>query len=152
MSMRETFTAGLKEAMKAGDKTRVSTLRMINAAVKDRDIEARGAGKEPIGDAEILAVVQKMIKQVQEALDTAQRAARQDLVDQARAELAVLSSYLPRQMSGEELRSAVSAAIKDTGASGMRDMGKVMAALRQRHAGAMDFAQAGAVVKEQLGG
>jgi uncharacterized protein len=152
MSLRETFTATLKDAMKSGDKPRVSTVRMITAALKDRDIEARGSGKEPIPDAEISSLLQKMIKQTQEALDIAEKAGRTDLADQARTEIAIIRSFLPRQMDAQETRAAVAAAIAETGASGVRDMGKVMSALKERHAGTMDFGQASPVVKELLGG
>jgi uncharacterized protein len=152
MSLRETFTATLKDAMKAGDKPRVSTVRMITAALKDRDIEARGAGKGPIPDAEISSLLQKMIKQTQEALDIAEKAGRSDLAEQARGEIAIIRSFLPRQMDAQETRAAVAEAIAETGAAGVRDMGKVMAALRERHAGSMDFGKASPLVKELLGG
>jgi uncharacterized protein YqeY len=152
MSLRETFTATLKDAMKAGDKPRVSTVRMITAALKDRDIEARGTGKGPIPDAEISSLLQKMIKQTQEALDIADKAGRTDLAEQARGEIAIIRSFLPRQMDAQETRAAVAKAIAETGATGVRDMGKVMAALKERHAGSMDFGQASPLVKELLGG
>ncbi len=152
MSLRETFTATLKDAMKSGDKARVSTVRMITAALKDRDIEARGTGKGPIPDAEISSLLQKMIKQTQESLEVAETAGRTDLADQARTEIAIIRSFLPRQMDAQETRAAVAAVIAETGASGVRDMGKVMSALKERHAGSMDFGQASPVVKELLGG
>jgi uncharacterized protein YqeY len=152
MSLRETFTATLKDAMKAGDKPRVSTVRMITAALKDRDIEARGTGKGPIPDAEISSLLQKMIKQTQESLEIAEKAGRTDLAEQARGEIAIIRSFLPRQMNAQETRAAVAAAIAETGATGVRDMGKVMSALKERHAGTMDFGQASPLVKELLGG
>jgi uncharacterized protein len=152
MSLRETFTATLKDAMKAGDKPRVSAVRMITAALKDRDIEARGTGKGPIPDAEIASLLQKMIKQTQEALDIAEKAGRADLAEQARGEIGIIRSFLPRQMDAQETRAAVAAVIAETGASGVRDMGKVMAALKERHAGTMDFSRASPLVKELLGG
>src|SRR5829696_2875806 len=114
MSLRETFTATLKDAMKAGDKPRVSTVRMITAALKDRDIEARGTGKGPIPDAEISSLLQKMIKQTQESLEIAEKAGRTDLAEQARGEIAIIRSFLPRQMNAQETRAAVAAAIAET--------------------------------------
>jgi uncharacterized protein YqeY len=151
MSIRESFTTAVKEAMKSGDKARLSVVRMIQAGLKDRDIEARGQGKGPIADAEILSMLQKMIKQAQESQDIAEKASRADLAEQARQEIAVLESFLPRQMSAEEMRAAIQDAIAQTGAAGMRDMGKVMAVLKDRHAGRMDFGRASPVVKELLG-
>jgi uncharacterized protein len=151
MSMRETFTSAMKDAMKAGDKPRLSAVRMIQATLKDRDIEARGQGKEPISDAEILSVIQKMIKQAQETLDTTDKAGRADLAGQARTEIEILSSFLPQQMDPAQTRAAIAAVIADTGAAGIKDMGKVMATLKERHAGQMDFGRAGPVVKELLG-
>jgi uncharacterized protein len=152
MSLRETFTASVKEAMKAGDKDRLSTVRLIQAALKDKDIEARGQGEGPISDGAILSMLQKMIKQGQESLETAEKAGRPELAAKARAEIAVLSSFLPKQMGEDEMRSAIRAAIAETGAAGMRDMGKVVAALKAKHAGAMDFGKASPLVKEMLGG
>lgn len=151
MLMRETLSAQMKAAMKAGDKLRLSTIRMISAALKDRDIEARGAGKEPIPDAEILSLLQKMIKQTQESLEIAEKAKRADLAEQARGEIAVLASFLPRQMDEAEMRAAVTAAIAETGAAGMKDMGKVISALKARHAGSMDFGKVSPIVKGLLG-
>jgi uncharacterized protein len=148
--LRDEINAGLKEAMKGGDKRRVSTLRMINAAVKDRDIEARGTGKEPLNDDEILGLMQKMIKQRQESLDIYEKAGRQDLATQEREEIAIVSGYLPKQMSEDEARGAIDGVVKETGAAGMKDMGRVMAVLKERHAGTMDFAKASGMVKAAL--
>jgi uncharacterized protein len=152
MSMRETLTATLKDAMKAGDRPRVSTVRLIQAALKDRDIEARGQGKGPIADAEIHSLIQKMIKQVQESHDIAAKAGRLDLADQARTELAILSSFLPQPLDEAETGAAVRAAIADSGASGVKDMGKVIALLKERHAGRLDFARVSLLVKAMLSG
>jgi uncharacterized protein len=152
MSLRETFTTTMKEAMKSGDKQRLSTVRLIQAALKDKDIEARGEGQGPIPDAAILTLLQKMIKQTQETLDTAEKAGRAELAEGARSEIAILSSFLPQQMSEAETKAAVDAAIAETGAAGIKDMGKVMAALKAKHAGSMDFGKAGAVVKAALAG
>lgn len=151
MSIRDSLSAAVKESMKAGDKTRLSVVRMAMAGLKDRDIEARGQGKEPISDADILSMLQKMIKQTQESRDIAVKAGRAELAEQASAEIAVLDSFLPAQMGPDEVRAAVAAAIAETGAAGMRDMGKVMAVLKQRFSGQMDFGKAGPVVKELLG-
>jgi uncharacterized protein YqeY len=149
--LRDEINAALKEAMKAQDKRRVSTLRLVTAALKDRDIEARGAGKAALADEEILALLQKMIKQRQESLDIYTKAGRTDLATQEREEIEIISAYLPKQMSEGETRAAVEAVVKEVGAAGMKDMGRVMAALKERYAGKMDFAKAGGVVKAALG-
>jgi uncharacterized protein len=150
--LRDQINAALKDAMKAQDKRRVSTLRMINAAIKDRDIEARGAGKGPATDEELLSLLQKMIKQRQESLAIYEKAGRADLATQEREEIEICSSYLPKQMSETESRAAIEALVKELGAGGMKDMGRVMAALKERHSGQMDFAQASGMVKGILAG
>jgi len=150
--MREKFNAALKEAMKAGDKRRVGTLRLINAALKDRDIEARGAGKERATDDEILQLLQKMIKQRNDSIEQFDKAGRTDLSTQEREEKEIIESYLPAQMSAEELRAAAKAAVAAVGAASVKDMGKVMTELKGKYAGRMDFAKANAVVKELLTG
>ena len=153
MSLRDTFTANMKEAMKSGDKARLSVVRMIQAALKDKDIAARGGehdGKIP--EADILSMLQKMIKQAQESAETAVKAGREELVAQAKAEIDILSSFLPKQMDAGETRAAVAAVVAEIGAAGIKDMGKVMAALKERFAGQMDFGKAGPVVKEVLNG
>jgi uncharacterized protein YqeY len=149
--LRDEINAALKGAMKAQDKRRVSTLRLVTAALKDRDIEARGAGKVALADEEILALLQKMIKQRQESLEIYTKAGRTDLATQEREEIEIISAYLPKQMSEGETRAAVEAVVKEVGAAGMKDMGRVMAALKERYAGKMDFAKAGGVVKAALG-
>jgi uncharacterized protein len=148
--MRQRFTEAMKEAMKAGDKRRLSTARMILAALKDKDIEARGAGKGQASEEEILGLLQKMIKQRQESIAIYDQAGRKELADQEREEVAVIQSFLPRQMDEGEARAAIEAAIAETGAASMRDMGKVVAALRGRYAGRMDFGRASGLVKELL--
>lgn len=148
--MRERFTAELKEAMKAGDKRRLGTIRLIQAALKDKDIEARGAGKGQASDEEILALMQKMIKQRQESMAIYDQNGRPELAQQEREEAEVIASFLPKQMDEAETRAAVEAAIAETGAASMKDMGKVVGALRGRYAGRMDFARASALVKEML--
>jgi uncharacterized protein YqeY len=149
--MRETITNAFKEAMKAQDKRRISTLRLVQAALKDRDIEARGHGKEKISDEDILGLLQKMIKQRQESAAIYEGAGRLDLATQEREEIEIITSFLPRQMSNDEVLAAIKAAIVKTGASGLRDMGKVMAELKAQHAGQMDFAKASPMVKAALG-
>ncbi len=149
--MREQFNSQLKEAMKAGDKRRVATIRMITAALKDRDIEARGAGKT-ISDDDILALLQKMVKSRQESAEIYEKAGREDLSTQEREEIAIISEFLPKQMSDEEVTAAIKAAMAETGAAGMKDMGKVIAALKGKYNGQMDFAKASASVKAMLAG
>jgi uncharacterized protein YqeY len=149
--MREQFNSQLKEAMKAGDKCRVATIRMITAALKDRDIEARGAGKT-ISDDDILALLQKMVKSRQESAEIYEKAGREDLSTQEREEIAIISEFLPKQMSDEEVTVAIKAAMAETGAAGMKDMGKVIAALKGKYTGQMDFAKASASVKAMLAG
>lgn len=149
MDIRERFTSGVKTAMKAGDKRRVATLRMVQAALKDKDIEARGLGKT-VGDDDILALLQKMVKSRQESLDIYEKAGRDDLATQEREEIAIIQEHLPQAMDETQMRAAIEAAIAQTGAAGMKDMGRVIAALRAEHAGRMDFAKASAAVKALL--
>jgi len=152
MSLRDDFNNAVKEAMKAGDKPRLSVVRLITAALKDRDIAARGGEHDGrIPDGEILSMLQKMIKQAQESQETALNAGRAELAEQAKAEIEIISSFLPRQMDAEETKAAIAAVVAEIGASGMKDMGKVMAALKERFAGKMDFSKTGPLVKEALG-
>jgi uncharacterized protein YqeY len=148
--LRDRINDALKEAMKTKDQRRVSTLRMVNAALKNADIEARGQGKPALADEAILGLLQKMIKQRQESIELYEKGGRAELAQQEREEVAVISAYLPQQMSEHEARAAIAVAITDTGAAGMKDMGKVMAALKERHAGQMDFAKASGIVKGML--
>jgi uncharacterized protein YqeY len=148
--MRERFTQDLKDAMKAGDKRKLSTVRLVQAALKDKDIEARGAGKGQAGDDEILGLLQKMIKQRQESAGIYEQAGRAELAQQEREEADIIAAYLPKQLDEAETREAVSAAIAETGAASIKDMGKVVGALRGKYAGQMDFAKASALVKELL--
>ncbi len=148
--LRERFTAEMKEAMKAGDKGRLGAIRLIQAALKDKDIEARGNGKEPLSDEEILALLQKMVKQRQESITMYEQGGRTELAQQEKDEVAVISSYLPQQMDEAETKAAIQAAIAETGAASMKDMGKVVGALRAKYAGRMDFAKASALVKDML--
>ena len=148
--MRERFTTELKEAMKAGDKRRLGTIRLIQAALKDKDIEARGAGKGQATEEEILALLQKMIKQRQESMAIYDQNGRPELAQQEREEAEVIASFLPQQMNEAETKAAIEAVIGETGAASMKDMGKVIGALRGKYAGRMDFAKASALVKEML--
>lgn len=148
--MREKINAAVKEAMKAGDKERLGTLRLINAAIKSADIDARPSGKEQISDADILGVLAKMIKQRRDSIEQYTSGGRQDLADKEAAEIAVIEAYLPQQMSEVETKAAIEAAIKETGAAGPKDMGKVMGALKAKYTGQMDFGKASGLVKELL--
>lgn len=150
--LRDKFSAALKEAMFAKDARRVGTLRLILAALKDKDIEARGLGREATSDEEILALLQKMIKQRNDSIEAFDKAGRTELSAQEREEKVIIESYLPAQMSADDVRAAVSAAVAATGASSVKDMGKVMAELKTKFAGKMDFSKANAVVKEMLTG
>ena len=150
--LRDDINKALTEAMKARNERAVSTLRMVNSTLKNADIEARGAGKPPLGDAEALSVLQKMIKQRQESVELYKKGNRADRVKQEEEEIAIISGYLPKQMSEAELAAAVDAAIKATGAAGMKDMGRVIGALRGQYAGQMDMAKASAMVKAKLSG
>jgi uncharacterized protein len=148
--LRDDINNALKEAMKAKNERAVSTLRMVNSSLKNADIEARGAGKPALGDSDVLPLLQKMIKQRQESVELYQKGNRADLVKQEQEEIAIISAYLPKQMSDAEMTSAIEAAIKDTGAAGMKDMGKVIGALRGKYAGQMDMAKASGMVKAKL--
>ncbi|MCJ2024888.1 GatB/YqeY domain-containing protein [Methylobacterium sp. J-067] len=150
MQLRERFTAEMKEAMKAGDKGRLATVRMMQAALKDKDIEARGLGKDPASDEDILSLLQKMIKQRTESATVYEQAGRPELAENERAEIAVIESFLPKQMDETEVKAAVEAAILETGAAGPKDMGRVIGALKGTFAGRMDFAKASGLVKEAL--
>ncbi len=149
--MRERFASELKAAMKAADKRRVATIRMIMAALKDREIEARGQGKS-LSDEDILALLQKMTKSRKESQEIYEKAGRLDLATQEAQEIAIIQSFLPQQLSEAEVEAAIGAAIAGTGASSVKDMGKVVGALKAQYAGRMDFAKAAARVKAMLGG
>ncbi|MBN9442518.1 MAG: GatB/YqeY domain-containing protein [Bosea sp. (in: a-proteobacteria)] len=151
-SLRERFTADMKEAMKAGEKAKVAAIRLISAALKEKDIEARGAGKGEATPDEILGVLQKMIKQRQESIAIYDANGRPELAEGERAEVAVIASYLPKQMSEEEVKAAIAKAIAETGATAVKDMGKVIGVLRAAYAGQMDFGKASPMVKAALGG
>jgi uncharacterized protein YqeY len=151
--LRQAFAERLKEAMRARDTRTVSAVRLILATLKERDVAARGAGhSEGIGESEIPRMLQGMIKQRRESAALYEQGNRPDLAAKEREEIAVIESFLPRQMSEEEIAAAARAVITETGAAGPRDIGKVMAALRERHAGALDLGRAGALVKRLLAG
>lgn len=149
--MRDQINNGYKTALKAGDKRRTATLRAINAAIKDKDIEARGHGKGPLDDAELLAMLQKMVKQREESLGIYEKAGREDLAVVEREEIVILGEFLPKGLSEAEVDAAIKAAIEKTGASGGKDMGKVIAALKADYPGRIDFGKASARVKAALG-
>jgi uncharacterized protein YqeY len=148
--MRETITAALKHATKLQDKRRISTLRLVSAAIKDRDIAARTAGKTQATDAELLELFAKMIKQREESQKIYADAGRAELAKQEGEEIEIIREFLPKQFSNKEMEKAIAAAIAESGASSVTDMGKVMAALKARYAGQMDFAKASALVKSKL--
>lgn len=148
--MRAMLAEALKTAMKAGDKRRTSTLRLIQAAIHDRDIAQRGAGKDPVSDEEILQILTKMVKQRQESAKAFEDGNRLELAAQEREESAIIAEYLPKQMSEDEVREAARQAIAEVGAEGLRDMGRAMNALKERYPGQMDFGKASGIVKELL--
>src|SRR6516162_276814 len=140
--LRDDINNALKDTMKARDERRVSTLRLVNSALKNSDIEARGQNKGPLGDDELLALLAKMIKQRQESIELYEKGGRAELAQQERDEIAIIAAYLPKQMSDAEVKAEVAQAIQETGAGGMKDMGKVIGALKGQYAGRMDFAKA----------
>ena len=148
--LRDDINNAVKEAMKAKDERKLGTLRMVNSTIKNADIEARGQGKPPLSDTEVLTVLQKMIKQRQEAIELYEKGGRAELAAQERGEIAVISAYLPKQMSEDEVKSAIAAVIAETNAAGIKDMGKVIGALKAKYAGQMDFAKASGLVKAAL--
>lgn len=151
MSLRERITNGLKDAMREKHAARLSTLRLINAAIKDQDIAARGAGKtEGVDEGEILAILAKMVKQRIDSAKVYEEGGRLELAEKERAEIKVIEGFLPRKLSETEIAAAIDAAIDQTGASSIRDMGRVMGALKAAYAGQMDFGAAGALIKERL--
>jgi uncharacterized protein YqeY len=149
--IRDEIKTALVSAMKAGEKEKVATMRLIQAALKNRDIELRGkdAGDD---DALVTEVLQKMIKQRRESIDMYQKGGREELAEAEAREIAVIEAFLPAQMSDEELGAAIDGVVAETGAASIKDMGKVMAALKERHAGQMDMAKAGPMVRGKLGG
>ena len=152
MELRSQINAALKTAMKEKDAERLTTLRLINAAIKDREIAARGEGKEEgVSEAEVLAILGKMVKQRLESAKAFEEGGRIELADKERAEIKVIEDFLPRQLSEEEVKAAIESAIAASEASSIRDMGKVMGALKAQYTGQMDFGSVGPLVKELLG-
>jgi hypothetical protein len=150
--LRDDINNAVKDAMRAKEERKLSTLRMINSALKNADIEARGQGKPPLADEDVLGLLQKMIKQRQESVALYDKGGRPELAAQEREEIAVISAYLPKQMSDDEVKAAIAATVTETGAAGMKDMGKVIAALKAKYAGQMDFGKASGLVKAALAG
>jgi uncharacterized protein YqeY len=149
--LRDEINTALKSAMKARDERRVSALRLVNAAIKNAEIEAQVNGRQSPTEDELLTLLQKMIKQRQESVEIYDRAGRSELADRERGEIDIIRAYLPQQMSEPELKAAISDIIREVGARNIKDMGKVMAALKQGYAGKMDFGKASGLVKGMLG-
>ncbi|MGI9416031.1 MAG: GatB/YqeY domain-containing protein [Hyphomicrobiales bacterium] len=149
--MRERINTALKEAVKSQDKIRMSTLRLINAAIKDRDIASRTNGKsEGVGDAEVLGILAKMIKQRDESAVTYEQAGRLELSEQERNEIVVIQEFLPKQLNEDEIAAACRQVVEDLDAGGLKDMGRTMGALKERYSGQMDFGKASKTVKGLL--
>lgn len=152
MLLRDRLQTALKEAMKAKAVDRLSTLRLINAAIKDREIALRGEAEAgEVGEPEILQIMGKMVKQRQESARAYEEGGRLELAEKELAEIGVIQEFLPRQMNGDEIEAAIAAAVAETKAASIRDCGKVMAALKGRYTGRMDFGAVGALVKARLG-
>ncbi len=151
MDLRNRVNTALKAAMKERAVDRLSTLRLINAAIKDKDIEVRGEGREGgVGDPEILAILGKMVKQRQESARAYEEGSRIDLAERELAEIKVIEEFLPRQLSETETEEAIDAVIAKTGADSIRDMGRVMGALKEKYTGQMDFGRVGPMIKDRL--
>lgn len=152
MDIRSRLNEALKTAMKEKAANRLSTLRLINAAIKDRDIAARSEGEDAqVSDADILAILAKMVKQRHESARAYEEGGRLELAEKELAEVGVIEEFLPRQLSAKETEKAVTAAISEVGASSIRDIGKVMAVLKSRYAGQLDFGKVGPMIKARLG-
>ena len=151
MELRSRITEAMKSAMKAREADRLSTLRLINAAIKDRDIALRGEGGDAsVGDAEVLKILGKMVKQRHESARAYDEGGRLELAQKERAEIEVIEEFLPRQLDDEETEKAIASAISETGASSIRDMGKVMGHLKSKYTGQMDFGTVGPMIKDRL--
>ncbi len=151
-SIRDKINAEVKTAMKAKDKRRLSTLRLVSAAFKDRDIQNRGTGKdESLDEAGMLAILGKMVKQRRESAQTYTDGGRPELAAGEIEEIAIIEEFMPKQMNADDARAAVTEVVKEIGAEGLKDMGKAMAAVKEKYAGQMDMSKASAVVKELLG-
>lgn len=151
MALREDITAAMKAAMKAKDSKRLGTLRLILAAIKDKDIASRTDGERTsVSEDDVLALLAKLVKSREDSIAMYEKGGRQDLVDAEKAEIEVIKEFMPKQMSAEEAAAAIDAAIAETGASAMKDMGKVMGALKAKYTGVMDFASASKTIKARL--
>jgi len=150
--LRDAINNAVKDAMRAKNERALSTLRMVNSTIKNADIEARGQGKPPLADADLLSLLQKMIKQRQESVELYDKGGRAELAAAEREEIAIISAYLPKQMSDDDVKAAVAAIVAETNASGIKDMGKVIGALKAKYAGQMDFGKASGMVKAALTG
>jgi len=152
MDLRHRIATGLKDAMRERDAVRLGTLRLISAAVKDQDIAARARGNtEGVDDAEVLSILGKMVKQRRESVRAYEEGGRLELAEKERAEIVVIEEFLPRQLDQAEIEAAVAAVIADTGADNIRDMGRVMGALKSKYTGQMNFGAVGPMVKARLG-
>ena len=147
--LRDKINNSMKEAMKSGDKLRLSTVRLINAAIKNAEIEARTSNKT-VDDEALMGLMQKMIKQRQESVELYDKGGRKELADQERGEIKIIQEFLPAQMSDADVNAAIASAISETGAAGMKDMGKVIGVLKAKFAGQMDFGKASGMVKAAL--
>ena len=151
MDLRTRLNTSIKQAMRDKDSARLSTLRLINAAIKDRDIAARGEGNEDgVGDDEVLGILGKMVKQRKDTAKTYEEGGRLDLAERELSEIGVIEEFLPRKLSDDEVETAVDAAMSETGASSIRDMGRVMGALKSKYPGQLDFGAVGGLVKDRL--
>lgn len=148
--MRVEITESLKAALKAQDKRRTSTLRLINAAIQDRDIAHRGAGKNPVSDDEIMQILAKMVRQREESAHAFEQGGRPELAEQERQEISIIREFLPKQMGEEDMKRAIREVIEEVGAEGLRDMGRCMSALKEKFPGKMDFGKASSIVKAFL--
>ena len=148
--IRDAIKAALTSAMKSGDKARVGALRLAQAAIKNRDIELRGGSGAGDDDSVVADVLQRMVKQRRESIELYRKGGRDELADAEAAEVAVIEEFLPRQMGEAEAEAAIEAAVAETGASSIRDMGRVMALLKDRHGGRLDMGRAGALLKARL--
>tara|TARA_R110000868_G_scaffold294315_1_gene554930 strand:+ start:151 stop:615 length:465 start_codon:yes stop_codon:yes gene_type:complete len=150
--LRGSIMQAMKDAMKSGDKARLSTIRLMQSAIKDKDIASRTDGRnDGVPDSDLLELFTKMVKQRRESAELYEKGERPDLVEKERAEIAVLEEFMPQQMDEAATKAAVESTVADVGATSVKDMGKVMGALKTKYAGQMDFGKAGAVVKAILG-
>ena len=148
--IRDDIKAALVTAMKSGDKARTATLRLVQSALKNRDIELRGGSAPVDDDVTVTEVLQKMVKQRRESVALYEQGGRQELADAETAEIAVIEGFLPKQMSEDEAKAAIDAIVAELGASSVKDMGRVMAAMKEKHAGSLDMSRASALVKARL--